>query len=257
MVGGERAQLPGSLRDSIGVEWKPGISLDGVLMLGLMGQALEDEPVSIQRLDQQKKAQQNAMDSFALVAGIEDIQAWCRASAPAAAELTIACLKTPSPKAAHALIKTWHRALTMDLELMEQVPAELRLRLVTALHSRFGLDRSPSVKSYNQVVEAMTDGLNAHGLRQSVLDEPYRRDTALEIALGGSSLLDEKALLDSLSKNKAHFSVSHWERVETWLEAQEKNNTPHFKALNGRVREMILEGRLPEPSTSTAPKPRF
>lgn len=261
MVGPARSpvNVPNSVRESIGVEWKPGISLDGVLMLGLMGQARGDSTLTLQNMKKQTEDLEAVAQTFATAAGIEDIQAWCRASAPAAAEITIACLKMPASKAATALIQTWRRALAMDGELMEQVPEDLKLKLITALHSRFGLEQQETISQFETVAYAISDGANKQSLLvyQGLEKDPVRLGMALEIALACSTPAKKEELLKGLDRNQSHFSEAHLERIETWLESQAKLNPTFFNTVNAPVREIVLKGRLPEAVPAKAPKPRF
>lgn len=251
----------GSIKPGIGLEWRPGISLDGLLMLGLVGQMREGSPTHMKALfAQQSKAmeanQPSALKTFAKAAGIEDIQAWCRASAESAARFTAACLRTPSVKAAQAFLHTWKRALTTDQDLLKDVSPEVRLELISALHARFGLVQLTSVKEFESVAYAIAE-VDAKTLATLKSEDADKRSLALEVALACVDLVGPSVTYEALKQHN-HLTANECDRVETWLEAQSKKvNKTAYNALGSPIREWLLDVRLPSQPINQAPKPRF
>jgi len=260
MVGKKQAH-ENSIKPGIGLEWRPGISLDGVLMLGLMGQARQGAPTHIKALfsgqaNAMEANQPSALGTFAEAAGIEDIRAWCRASAESAARFTAACLRTPSPKATQAFLHTWRRALITDQDLLQDVSPEARLELISALHARFGLVQLSIVKKFESVAYAIAE-VDAKTLATVDPEDIETRSLALEVTLACVDLAGPSATYEALKQHK-HLTTHECDRVETWLEAQSKKvNKTAYNALNSPVREWLLDARLPSQPTSQASKLRF
>lgn len=251
-----------SIKPGIGLEWRPGISLDGVLMLGLLGQKREGAPTHLKAMfSKQAKAmeanQPSVLRTFSEAAGIEDIRAWCRASAESAALFTAACLRNPATKATQAFLHTWKRALITDQDLLKDVSPEARLALVAALHARFGFTQSSSTQAFEAVAYAIAE-VDTKTLANLPPEDTERRSLALEVALACADQTGAPGIHAALEQQHRYLTATEWDRVETWLEAQsKKTDQTIYTALNASVREWLLDARLQAEPTATPPKPRF
>jgi len=250
----------GLLKGAIGQEWRKGISLDGVLALGLLGQALDESELTMGNLkSHQERILNDEVPDFSAVAGISDGMAWVRASAPDAAEFTCAVLKTINANAAACLLYTWRRALTVYPEFVEKVTPDLRRRLVSALHARFELDPKGDQRerrlAFEGVVETLLEDFAGKSLQRGNLSTEEDLHLAIELALVKPPLSQQS--LEALGNHHHRFTPATWDTLDAWTRIEEKH-WPEKAAKHGPVlRQWKLDQTLPSPKPNLSKGPRF
>src|SRR5690606_18676013 len=109
------SQCPGQLAAAVGFDWRPGLPIDGIVALVLLGQgtvsisgawsassrgALESGPEVEDRLAEAARA-----------LGVDDVRAWASEHAKSAIAFTRAAITRSSSRAAAALASVWKMAL--------------------------------------------------------------------------------------------------------------------------------------------------
>lgn len=123
----------GALAPALGVEWRPGVSQDGVIALALLGRFLPDS----RGFDVDKRIQKGAFAAQGLeleqsLFGIEDLQAFALANREAAVRFTEMALDKSSKPGSKGLDAAWGKALQRFPTWFDDAP-ELGARLLQAL----------------------------------------------------------------------------------------------------------------------------
>ena len=136
-----QAPFKGCLKSAMGFDWKPGILIDGVVALGLLGQCGENLSQSMfaSRRNQDKidEEVEKDIERFGLAAGIEDPRAWAEAHAQDAAAFTCRVLKANHSNQTKALLSTWGVALGRCPGMARAIDDQTKTDLLAALCGNF------------------------------------------------------------------------------------------------------------------------
>lgn len=169
--------IKGCLREAVGFEWNKGISINGILALGLWGQ--EDN----KEIDYDMRAA-----DFAALVGIDDINQWSKDNAGHAAAFTCSIIKPNTVTVARSMLSTWSRALHRFPGMIEGVDEQARVDLLHSLTCMFNLASSWSADRDGHMVLQKLAGQMFEGLEESDLghlqtDPGPRREAALVLAM--------------------------------------------------------------------------
>lgn len=254
----------GLLSSALGVEWKPGVALDGLVALALLGMGdsaqRDASSVCVHPLTEQP-----LMDKAAGLLGIADVPAWANAHAEASVVFTEAFTKGGSDPACTRLQQVWAAALTRHPTWLADQPV-LGLRLLQALTFNFRrvhLLRSAATKEgllgnsseLGMVIGKLwPDVVSSEVPDLSAISAPVR-SLGVEVAL----MVRSPAWLSSLENAFHTLSATDRQRVEVFEAYARKHLvgvTFEGKPLSNMMRELLLTGALPVP-TAALPKPRF
>lgn len=174
-----RREGHGALQGARNVDWRPGVSHNGLLALALLAKAYT--PDQGERRDApEHRVADNRTDLAGLEAeadwlAIVRLEAFCRAHREAAVRFTEVAMETPHPRVAGSLAFAWGAALTRLPTWLEDAP-DLGARLVRALHAG-GQGISPllsqsSTRPPYRRLHASNQGLRDIGLVLYALGRP-------------------------------------------------------------------------------------
>ncbi len=238
--------VEGCLKSVLGQEWQPGISLDGVLMLGLVGQAVDGQTLTIQSVGQCRQKWHQTAATFAALAGVSDLQAWMKRSVGDAVAFTCAVLNNPTsrgPKPAEALLACWKRALAIHENLLDPVPLEQRYALLRSLTGRFEIS---SKNSWQGLVETFG---NPGGSTEK--EDDLHMATVLSLMTQQS-----QPLIADLERDYPRFTPAIKESINQWMAHKKRKDPGTYSQMAPLLRQWELDKTLPE-SQPTAAKPRF
>lgn len=122
-------ELKGCLKDAIGFDWRPGIAIDGVVALAALGQQ-----GGVSSNDPHLKANLRDLER---ALGVPDLNAWATEHAQAAAEFTLAILKTSSLTQAKPMLTTWATALSRNPGIAQGIRLDTAVDLMLSLSGHF------------------------------------------------------------------------------------------------------------------------
>lgn len=149
---GPAEDFAGSLAQARGFDWRPGIAIDGLMALGLLGMAVHpfSSKLPLDVLDVEQ-AQRHAE----ILLGVPSLRAWATLHAEAAVAFTEEMARQKKPKISKALLWTWATALSNHPTWLAHDPS-LAPRLVRALHGSFsGLKLEDPMESGVAVIPAI------------------------------------------------------------------------------------------------------
>lgn len=185
---------PGCLSGSLGVEWRPGIQVDGIIWLAIHGR--ED------RGDHYREF----MTRLYSAAGVEDPPQWHAASLDHARRFTVEVMaRRSTPQAGQALSHAWSRALRSDpaRQQAQQWSVAEKIELIKALtfnyftvNSFFGVHRNACISAF----ESMFPDIKQRALRERPLDplDPELPETLAYLFLGVSSSIVNKVRMNDV-----------------------------------------------------------
>lgn len=259
---------PGSLKSALGVEWRAGVSTDGLLALGLMGMSDIAQRGQCASLYARPLDSQPLIDVAAEALGVSDVKAWAMEHASAAVAWTELATKGGSAPACNRMQDVWATALTRHPFWLVHEPA-LSLRLLRALGGNFKnitlttlYDSDPNkqvrmlgrTSSLGTVIDALWPGVSKSPPALAGLSDE-RRAMAVEIAL----MVHTEEWLKILKEGFRLLSPEDWERVKVFEAYTHKHfptKTWDGQLLSNALRELQLDARLPEPGRPQE-KPRF
>lgn len=259
--------LDGALAAARGVEWRPGVCLDGLLALTMLGMSDSHQRNPLSYLFGGKLQDQVLIDTAASILGVADVKAWAKEHVESAVALTEALAKGGSAPACTRLQQIWASALQRHPTWLEGRP-DLSLRLLQAITYNFqrvqllelndkGNRQVSLSKNSNTglVIDAIWPGVSTQEPPKFAELAPAQRSLAVEIAL----MVHDQPWLNALREGVSCLSSVEIKRVEVFEAYARKYlvwNTIEGKPLSNHMREILLEGQLPAPAVSTS-KPRF
>lgn len=128
----------GSLSGALGFDWRPGVSVDGIVALALFGQrGKQENRKSPDNIEEQQVLKDIA--DFGLAADISNPTQWARDHAQSAALATVHVLKSPKVNATRSLLHAWETALFRNPGMASAVNAQSKVDLLLALTGKFQL----------------------------------------------------------------------------------------------------------------------
>lgn len=128
--------MVGSLSNAIGFDWRPGISINGPVMLGLLGQTNGHE-VNEKNDGLQEQQVLERIHDFSIATNIKNIEQWAFDYAPDAVRFTAAVLKGGQVSISCRLLEVWDRAMTRMPRIISALTEDDRLELLKALTNKF------------------------------------------------------------------------------------------------------------------------
>ncbi len=276
--------LEGVLKDSLGVQWRPGVSLDGLIALVLL--ARKYEKVANDCFDTaQRRIERNQKDLSGLkpdcvLLGIQDVEAFCRSHRESAVRFTEMALERVSKPGAEALATAWSTALVRLPDWLDDAP-ELGARLLKALVRDGNQIELPMVGGMGEPQRRQLDttgnGRSALGLVMQALQRPYHVKGPTTFSPGHFGLQEHgsdvqelfaemaiayetpDALLEfQAAAQKGLLSDRVVERFKGWYEHNQRR-PKRIDGMRGQwaiVRGLVLNHALPA-SAASGQKPRF
>lgn len=204
-----------SLAPAIGFDWRPGVSIDGIVALSLFGQRNVDDSQT------HKKSLESDIINFGLATGVSDPRAWAKASMPAAVEFTVVALKRGSREAVECMMTAWQTALMREPSLVDEISPIDRLRLLGSFTqttmSFLGIKKSVIQK----ISSTLFPGLHA----KSLFEDSTLRGVELSVALLLTFIHSESKELDknieAIFNFSSHFDQGNINTIKQWAEKSE------------------------------------
>ena len=130
------APLKGCLEDAVGFDWRPGISINGVVALSLLGQRAGAHDHNVIGRAKLEKLEKDWRD-FELATGITNKNEWAVKHAQDAADFTLTILKNPGVAQAQAMFSTWETALLRNPGMARAIAPDTAASLLQALTANF------------------------------------------------------------------------------------------------------------------------
>ena len=262
------ASLPesgGALAAARGFEWREGVSIDGFLVLGVLGMSDTDQRDSRDRGPTQD---QPLIQAAAQVLGIEDVQAWAVEHAASAVVATETLAKGGADPALQRLRTIWKTVLDRHPTLLKESP-DLGARLLKALTFNFkrstGVsgDRFPYKNSAHEFSLPMSSIIH-HVWPEDTFEVPTslagmtkgQRALVLEVAL----LIGTKPWVALLSAADTGLTASECQRIDEVMKNQAKAGV--FRTIDQHpfdvlLRRIVLEASFPQVPEAKPNRPRM
>lgn len=242
----------GLLKGAIGFEWRPGLGIDGLVALVLLGQGDREN----------EDALAEVRHAAAQLMGVADVEVWATAHVESAVAFTEALVSPTAQTAATTLAGVWHHALEHHHGWLESRP-DLAKRLLQSLNGNFRLEALPRFSPKTGlpkwppamlgILTHIAPGAASPGF---VLDQvpEHERWVALEIAL----MVERPEVLTAILKMKG-LRHSEIQRMQTWAAATaaklKSGNTalPEdvIRPLLAQVHHLTLAHAIAEPVLDT------
>lgn len=266
----DRSEVPeGALKAARGFDWRPGQSIDGILMLGIYGVDVKEGDALLSNY---------AVDMFKSnlrLFGIQDGPGWARAQLESAVSFTEALVGRGSTKVNHRMGEIWGVVASRLPGLFDDRP-ELLQRLLRCL---IGPDETP-IGTIDSTTERAPDGkgfitgpsLESHRKLSPLIKHATPADWALnqapsfaELSTGWQAVAVEVGLLLATEAWKQAFvegarslTSSDQERALTWAKAQEvSGESQDRQAFVAQLTASMLDASLPENFKERSFRPRF
>lgn len=239
----------GSLAPAMGFDWRPGISVDGILALALYGQrgdaAGQNEPAR----QQNAKELTHDIQGFAQAAGIEDVRAWATEHLPSAARFTLHTLRRPAAAALEPMICAWSNiALRAPTLLSNLADTELGAQLLLTLGD-FAPGASGSFHGFKHLTQGLFPGLKENELTDPGTSGPRRR-AALAVRLS-RGLPGHFEKFNEVFEQSGELSADDLEIVSSWIgrNASQIEEGKWRAAVEERQMELTTAQAGPAPSS--------
>ena len=259
-------EFKGKLAPALGFDWRPGIAIDGIVALSLLGQAGAG---TAQETVQVKQARESDVfrewGDFSQATGVEDVRAWARQHAPSAIAFTTQMLKTPHQNVVGCLLRTWNAALAAEPLLLQDTTHEERTDLLTALHGKFevaiGGWNDATQQCFAKVAQTITGGLTVNSLTSLAFDKQACSSNelqhAVELALVPAPI--QPRTIKSIMESADDLTPATLRRIEWRCKAQLKSALPPgdvgelLSFARSRRLERVFEGSG-QVGSATAPR---
>lgn len=131
-----KPDMAGSLSNAIGFDWRPGISINGPVMLGLLGQS-NGHDVDEKNDGLLEKEVLERIHQFSIAANIKNIEQWAMDCSQDAVKFTTAVLKGGQTSISCRLLEVWDRTLSRKPAIISALAEDDRLELLKALTAKF------------------------------------------------------------------------------------------------------------------------
>ena len=235
-----------SLKGALGFDWRPGVSIDGIVALSLFGQRGTNAPT-------EEKETLADIVSFGQAAGIDDVRGWATSNMPAAVEFTSVALKRGTPDATECFLSAWSTALTREPSLADGLDGSNRLRLVSCIaNPRLGMWDSKK-KMFQQLTGALFPDLNEKSLFRSPFLDDHQLSAALLLALTSGSGNTEK-MMNEVFDLSSRYDQGNMNTIKEWVERKDSSDKPAWQA---RIAQWELDRSTVAPSSPSSRGPRL
>ena len=246
--GADCSQSPyrNSLKEAIGFDWRPGVSIDGIVALSLFGQrggcGVADE----------REVQADIVD-FGHAAGITDVKGWAKSNMPAAVEFTTVALKRGSADALECFMAVWHGALIREPSFLDGLEDADRLRLLASFANPKLSMWNAKKKIFEGFASALFPDLNDKSLFGPRSLEGYQLSAALLLALTTGSENTEK-MMNEVFDLSARYDQGNMNTLKEWVESKDTSDKEAWKA---RIAQWELDRATVAPSSPSSRGPRL
>lgn len=278
LASANKAPYKGSLAPALGFDWRPGIRIDGLVLLALMGQCGEGlVRFPGQKNDTEEKVQEN-LRAFQASAGIANLERWVEENLPAAARATQAMIRGNASSAGVRLLHTWFTLInrTEAFAPWQALTEEERFGVLYGVTAKFQGSDSWTLKENRQVssitgiaseneraasqfqtlVDTFFPGAyNLEGLQKQEPDSlGFKAALVANLALTRSTEHHEK-VFEHVHRVYGQLSKETVGLLETWLDTTTSLGSERLPQLRAVLKEWSLEHRLSP--AEEAPAPRF
>ena len=209
----------GFLASAIGFDWRPGISINGVVALVLFGQ----ERRYSYNQDAQERKIIECITSFGQAAGIADPLSWACENAQAAADFTCVVLKSPKINASRCFLTTWNIALERNPGMAANIRLETRVEILTAITAHFRLSQMRGQESINfeQVAMALFPGVSSKSFQHDRTLSGHDLRAALVLYLARVVVVNSNLnpSLEIIEGRIGELDKSDLDKVRSWIQA--------------------------------------
>lgn len=262
-VAADSSQPPykGALAPALGFDWRPGIAIDSLVMLALLGQ-------------QPEASTDHDIQAFSNATGIADLKAWAREHVAGAVEVTKLACSGNATTAAQRMLYVWHALMerTLKAKVLDELSPQHRFDLLYAVTGKFKASDPWSthtgalagnqgpVEKFQALVGALFPNLPSCQtlLRQDPEGLEFRVALMVELACSRSSEKHE-ALLKDLALESARLPEEVFGLLETWAKAATHLTSEASSRCQTMIQGWRLDRRLSpaEASPSARSRPRF
>lgn len=163
----------GCLAAALDFDWKPGISINGIVALGLIGQRGHYDAEA----EYEKSELEQDIKNFGLAANISDPYAWANQYSPDAAKFTLTTLKGNHANQVRAMLNSWSTAIRRQPAFVQALDDNTRADLLWALCGKAQLPVGWSNKTEQYNYEKKQFLSLANALFPGIRTELYKTDT--------------------------------------------------------------------------------
>lgn len=253
----------GLLSPTLGQQWRPGISLDGLLMLALLGQ--RGSETKLRGSPFENALEKAEIEDFRQACGIGDMKEWAVGALDDAVSLTQhwAATNPSSYSLGLAWTATLQRLTKWGVDVAQALPEERRFDLLLSLINRFKSTQY-NYHSFDESTRLLFPGIQEG-------QKPLAMDAGFETVLFRASLLKRLMLfpspdeavqtLEELSQVRRQLPDQTLAVIQAWVDSNRVPNYAKLTHLQGMVHawrlENQLEQRLEEPVPAARPKMRM
>lgn len=253
------AQPPykGSLTPALGIEWRKGIVIDGIVALSLFGQRGNSMTRTTQDNLQEQQVLRDISD-FGLAAGIENPDRWARDHAQSAALFSLHILKSPKVNATRSLLHAWETALYRNPGMASTIKEETRVDLLLALTAQFTLSsnwsstiHSKQIKAFQSTATALFPQLGkvSAQLGEEVPGVPLRAALIVHLANPRGAKESFEDRLESILLHRAQMGKKEVETINAWVGSLSLSES-QLRAMRATVDQWILDQGTPVAPTT-------
>lgn len=249
MLGKEAAEKPGPLLASaIGFQWRPGVSIDGLVSLALLGRGSG-------AVYEKESERRREFERAAARLGVLDPYGWAREHASSSMAFTSVFMGRGATAAFDALFAAWERALSVCPDLLEETP-EAKRDLLAALTGNFTMADESRTKKAAQLTAPWYPAFDYRST--STFPDLGRLDSsevslALEVALATNSSEWLRGIGDGID----HLSKEDLDRIDEWAalirRSKNRKKPEEMEALQVRANEKRMLDSVPEAQPNPIP----
>lgn len=250
----------GALAPALGFDWRPGVAIDSIVMLALLGQ----EP---------ERSTDHDIQAFSSATGIADLKAWAKEHVAGAVEMTKIACSGNATTAAQRMLCVWHALLerTNKAKILDALSPQHRFDLLYAVTGKFKASdpwspttgamagRQGPVEKFQALVGALFPNLPSCQtlLQQDPEGLDFRVALMMELACSRSSEKHE-ALLKDLALENARLPEEVFGLLETWAKSVTSLNNEGSARCQTMIQGWRLDRKLsPTEASPSTRRPRF
>lgn len=255
-----------ALAPALGFDWRPGVPIDSILLLGLLGQ--EEEGSTNAEIRAFLAATGISSDP---ATDIENLRLWAKKHVGGAVEVTKQACSGNATTAAVRMLYTWHAlmARVKETDILEALAPQQRFELLYALTGKFKASdpwdtSNPGTGGAREQFLALATVLfpNLPSVEELLQQDPsgvdFRAALVMELALTRSSQKHQH-LIEVLATEHARLPEEVFGLLETWAKATTSLSSDASKHCQAMIDGWRLDRRLAasQPPSPGRSKPRF
>ena len=275
-----KAPYKGSLAPALGFDWRPGIRIDGLVVLALMGQRGEGLVRYAGQKNDMEDGVQDHIRGFQAAAGIGNLERWVEENLPAAARATQAMVKGNASSAGVRLLHAWFTLInrTEAFEPWQALSEEERFGVIYGVTAKFQGSDPWTLKEARQVAsitgmaseneraasmfQTLVDtffpgAYNLEGLQDQAPDSlGFKAALVANLALTRSTEHHEK-VFEHVHRVYAQLPKQTVELLETWLDTVTSLGSERRLQFQAVLKQWALEHRLSPAAPTSSPRLRL